>query len=77
MKAKLNGFRILPTSAAFSKSDDTIRTMKSADIVRQNPFFCGPEEPTVEKLERWAAGDGGASEAADPREAFDLWDRHA
>ena len=44
---------------------DTIGTTKSRDSFRPDQILHRPEEQTVEKLERWAARDGRASEAAD------------
>jgi hypothetical protein len=55
--------------------DDTIRKKKSGYIVKPDQIMHGPGEPTVEKLVRWAAGDGGAS-VADLLEVFDLSNRH-
>jgi hypothetical protein len=49
----------------------TIRTTKSRDIIKPDQILHRPEEPKVEKLEHWAAGDGGSS-ATNLQEAFDL-----
>ncbi len=56
---------------------DTIGTTKSGDSLRLDQILHRPEEQTVEKLERWAAGDGRASEAADIQEVFVLWKEYA
>ncbi len=57
--------------------DDTIRTLKFGFIVTLDQILRDLNKPTVEKLKRWAAGDGGASDTTNPNEEFDLWDIHA
>jgi hypothetical protein len=37
----------------------------------------GPLKPTIVQMERWAAGDGNASEAFNKHEAIELWEAHA
>ena len=57
--------------------DDTLRTLINEDkIVNLNQIRRGPQKPSLAVLERWAAGDGGASEAASYKEALEIWDKH-
>ncbi len=63
--------------------DDTLRTLINEDkIVNLNQIRRGPLQPSLAVLERWAAGDGGASEAYQEsletyQESLEIWDKHA
>ena len=58
--------------------DDHIMTLKSnGNIILMSCVHRGPNYPTAEQLERWAAGDGGASDADNQQEAIITWEKHA
>ena len=58
--------------------DDHIMTLKSnGNVIPMSYVHRGPVYPTEEQLERWAAGDDGASDAIDQQEAIVTWEKHA
>ncbi len=57
--------------------DYTLQTLINEDkIVNLNQIRRGPQKPSLAVLERWAAGDGGASEAASYKDSLEIWDKH-
>ncbi len=58
--------------------DDVTRTLKSNGqkvVIRQ--IIQGPIYLTIQQMERWAAGDRGASYAEDASQATTTWQNHA
>ena len=58
-------------------TDNTLRCEKiTGEIVLLQQILQGPLKPTIENMERWSAGDGGALEAFNKHEAIELWEAH-
>ncbi len=54
-------------------TDDVLRCEKfTGEIVSLQQILRGPFRPTIMQMERWAAGDGNASEAFNKFEAIEL-----
>ena len=62
----------------FQVTDDVLRCEKiTGEIVSLQQILRGPLKPTIVQMERWAAGDGNASEAFNKHKANELWEAHA
>ena len=56
-------------------TDDILRCEKiTGEIVSLQQILRGPLKPTIEKMERWSAGDASTSDAFNKHEAIELWE---